>query len=386
MQKSRSGGFIKRLLCIVLPAAVLIAGVTLGVNLLTSCGKSTPVVKKSEGFAEKLSTATPYDGLKLIRDSANTLSPEDKKIADEGTRKYYDAMIASAYAKVRAGDTDAATAEITRLEEFFKDDARVKNLRFSVTELVPYDGVVEHIFFHPLIVYPERAFPKSGRKTGQDLYMVTVYEFKRVIEQLYKNGYMLIDINTMADVTHAADGSVAKLTPRPLKFPKGKKPLILSVDDINYYEYMHKDGENFKMILDEDGNIACYSKDMNGKDVISRDNEIVTIIDSFVEKHPDFSYNNAKGLLGVTGYEGVLGWRVNDRPERVPNYNEEAAGLKRVVARLKETGWTFASHSQGHRNTPGATLDTIREDTDRWDEIVRPFVGDTDVYIYPFGA
>lgn len=335
-----------------------------------------------------LNISNPYEVLKKIKEisTSRKFNASEEKRIQEKTRDAYSKLIYSASSKIRSGDVENATIVVTQLEEFFPNNPRVKNLRFSVTNLIPYIGTVEHIFFHPLIVYPERAFPKSGRYTGQDRYMVTVYEFKKVMEELYKNNYILIDITTMFDITNHQDKSIAKVSPRTLYLPKGKKPLILSVDDINYYEYMIRDGQNFKLILDKDGNLATYSKDMQGKEVISHDNEIMTILDSFVDTHPDFSYNNAKGVLGVTGYQGVLGWRVNDRPSRIANYVEEAAGLKRVIAKLKSNGWTFASHSQGHRNTPEATLDTIREDTDRWDQIVRPFVGSTPIYIYPFGA
>jgi hypothetical protein len=41
--------------------------------------------------------------------------------------------------------------------------------------------------------------------------------------------------------------------------PKGKKPIILSVDDVNYYAYMKRDGQVFKLILDDTGNVATYS-------------------------------------------------------------------------------------------------------------------------------
>lgn len=357
--------------------------------IFCGCQSSSSSAQEMHDLIAMLHAENPADGLLKVNEinkSGEELPLAVSDIARAVQKKYYTSLVSKASEFIRANDFTAAQEPIAELEKLFPDDARVKSLRFSVTDVELYDGVIEHIFFHPLIVYPERAFPANGRQTGQDLYMVTVYEFKRIVEQLHKNNYVLVNIEDLFDVTYDASGAVTDVTRRPLYFPKGKKPMVLSVDDINYYEYMIKDGQNFKLILDENGNLCTYSKDMDGNEVISYDNEIMTIIDSFVEDHPDFSFNFAKGALGVTGYEGVLGWRVNDRPEKVPHYESEAAGLRKVVAKLKENGWTFASHSQGHRNTPNASFETIAEDTDRWDTIVKPFVGATPVYIYPYGA
>ncbi len=343
----------------------------------------------SKELVNLLVSENQYDGLKKVNEliaNGTELPDVVLNLAEQSADAFYDTQTAVVSELIRQGDFTSASDTITKLEEFFPDDPKIKNLRFSVLNTVEYNGVIEHIFFHPLIVYPERAFPASGRETGQDLYMVTVYEFKKIIDELYANNYILVRIEDLFDVSYDETGAVTSVSRRSLFLPAGKKPLVLSVDDINYYEYMIRDGQNFKLILDYDGNLCTYSKDMDGNEIISYDNEIMTIVDSFVDAHPDFSFNYAKGVLGVTGYEGVLGWRVNDRPEKVANYEEEAAGLRKVVAKLKEKGWTFASHSQGHRNTPTASLETIMEDTDRWDEIVKPFVGATPVYIYPYGA
>ena len=38
------------------------------------------------------------------------------------------------------------------------------------------------------------------------------------------------------------------------------------------------------------------------------DYDMVPLIDRFVEKHPDFSYRGAKGIVALTGYNGILGY------------------------------------------------------------------------------
>lgn len=380
---------IFRILPLSITIIAVIAVIFAFLSYLSSIGISPNPGYDERELLNLLIAENQYDGLKKVSELTSEeieLSETILALSEQSAHAFYDTQTAIVSEQIRQGDFASATEAIAKLEEFFPDDPKVKSLRFSVSNIVEYDGVIEHIFFHPLIVYPERAFPASGRETGQDLYMVTVYEFKKIIDELYLNNYILVRIEDLFDVSYDDTGAVTAVSRKPLFLPAGKKPLVFSVDDINYYEYMIRDGQNFKLILDYNGNLCTYSKDMEGNEVISYDNEIMTIIDSFVNAHPDFSFNFAKGVLGVTGYEGVLGWRVNDRPEKVANYEEEAAGLRKVILKLKENGWTFASHSQGHRNTPTASFETIAEDTDRWDEIVKPFVGATPVYIYPYGA
>ncbi len=42
-----------------------------------------------------------------------------------------------------------------------------------------YNGVVEHLFFHPVVAYPELAFDGDNQANGIDDYMVTADEYKK---------------------------------------------------------------------------------------------------------------------------------------------------------------------------------------------------------------
>jgi len=265
----------------------------------------------------------------------------------------------------------------------YPDDKNAKNLVFSTTNLVEYTGNVEHIFFHPLIAYPNRAFQSADAdvRLGQDNHMVTVTEFKNILNQLYENNYVIIDIHALCDITRS--GTNVTVKQRTLMLPEGKKPIIISVDDLNYYSYMQRDGQVAKLILNENGDVVTYSVNDAGEEVISADNEIIPILNAFVEEHPDFVINGARGTIALTGYLGILGYRT-DEPTW-GGYEQELAGATEVVERLKETGWTFASHSQGHRHSNAISYDLFVNDTDRWEREVGSIVGDVDVYVYPFG-
>lgn len=103
-----------------------------------------------------------------------------------------------------------------------------------------------------------------------------------------------------------------------------------------------------------------------------------------MKEHPDFSFNGAKGILALTGYEGILGYRTHELTNK--SYAHEKDEAKRVVDKLKKDGWEFASHGYGHLNTRKVSLSTLRSDTQRWKEEVESLIGKTNIYIYPYGS
>ena len=57
-----------------------------------------------------------------------------------------------------------------------------------------WDGIVEHLFFHPVVAYPELAFDGDAQANGIDDYMVTVGEYNKILQSVYENNYVLVDI------------------------------------------------------------------------------------------------------------------------------------------------------------------------------------------------
>ena len=280
--------------------------------------------------------------------------------------------INSVEAGVNNGEQEESNKPDSRSEE-----ENIVEEETAPVELVPYQGIVEHIFFHPLIAYPELAFDGDYMEQGYNDYFTTIPEFERIIEQLYERNFILVHLS---DVYEEVNGEVVA---RTLYLPEGKKPLVISIDDLNYYEYMIEHGNAYKLILDERGKIATYSKNPTGEDVISYTDEIVTLLDTFVEKNPDFSLNGAKGTIALTGYEGILGYRTQ---EGSPNRESEIEEAKKIVAELKRTGWIFASHSYGHINVTNVSLQHLISDSEAWKREVESIIGPTPLYIYPYGA
>ena len=252
-----------------------------------------------------------------------------------------------------------------------------------------WDGIVEHLFFHPVVAYPELAFDGDSEANGIDDYMVTVDEYDKILQSVYDKGYVLVDINSVWSETTGEDGQ-PRMVRNTLYIPEGKKPLILSYDDTNYYPYMLENGFTYKLILDEDGKIASWGKDPQGNEVVSRDLDAIPILDKFVEEHPDFSPFGAKGCLSLTGYEGILGYRTQTTTtgwtqEQEVQRQKEIEAVKPIVAELKRTGWTFGSHTWGHIRLGSKPLEDVQADTQRWFDQVGSIVGPTQILFYPHG-
>lgn len=260
--------------------------------------------------------------------------------------------------------------------------------------------VVEHLFFHPVIAYPQWAFhdgptPQS-QKDGLDDWMVTVDEFNKILQSVYDNGYILVRMEDVWSEQTNENGE-ARMVRNTLKLPEGKKPLVISFDDVNYYPYMLEEGFTSKLVLGDDGQIWAECTDPYTKETfLTQDLDATTLLDKFVLEHPDFSLNGAKAIYSLTGYEGILGYRTqNDidiaaddpaRPAFDAKRQQEIEAVKPVIQRLKETGWTFGSHTWGHINLSTSSMERIQRDTLRWAEEVGSLVGPTNILFYPHGA
>ena len=247
-----------------------------------------------------------------------------------------------------------------------------------------YDSVTQfnHVFFHSLVADNSLAFDGDYDAAGYNMYMTTIYEFKQMMQEMYEDGYILISIHDIAKEVTLEDGSKV-FKAQEIYLPPGKKPFVLSQDDVNYYDYMEGDGFATRLVIDEDGKVTCEMKLQDGT-ITYGAFDMVPIIDEFVEEHPDFSYRGAKGIIALTGYEGALGYRTNDPTS--PTYEQDKQTAKAVADAMKANGWEFASHSWGHKNMQTRTFAQVETDAKRWRDEVEPITGPTDILIFPYGV
>ncbi len=248
----------------------------------------------------------------------------------------------------------------------------------EATHLEKYEGPVKHVFFHSLIIYPDIA-ARSIDSKGYEMYMINVSEFEHVIDSLYKNGFVLIDPRSMYSV-----GDDGKIKQKDIYVPVGKKPLIISQDDVGYYSKMDNSGFASKLVF-SNGRVLTEVKTPEGTTTLSDKGDVVPILDSFVMEHPDFAPTGFKGVLALTGFEGILGYRTEASAKNSESEREKVAP---VVAALKADGWAFANHSYWHdsRYLSGSiSEESLRSDIKRWKSEVESLVGPTDLYVGPFG-
>ena len=256
---------------------------------------------------------------------------------------------------------------------------------------------VTHVFYHILIKDPSKAFDGDYKEADYNQVMTTIDEFNKITQTMYDKGYVMVSIKDMAKVNE--DGT---MSPGEILLPEGKIPFVLSQDDVCYYHYMDGDGFASKLVVDNDGKIRNEYIEDDGS-VSVGDYDMVPLIDRFVEEHPDFSYRGARGILALTGYNGILGYRTDISYETRPadlddnkvewldahpdfSLDKEREEAKKVADAMKAEGWEFASHTWGHQNIAQISLEQLQADTQRFKDNVDPLIGGTDTIIFAFGT
>ncbi len=306
-------------------------------------------------------------------------------------------LLAQAQALVRGYFYDQAIDLLENAGELTNTDtaALLQDVRQAKDSLVKYEGgQYYHIFFHSLAADTAKTFDGDYDSDGYDMYMTTVSEFKAMLPLLQEAGFILYDIT---DMTERVDG---KAVLKDIYLPAGKKPLVISIDDVNYYTYMLDDGFASRLDVDEAGNIVTI---MGGEMVNhgegvttveggepTYDGDVMPILDAYVKEHPEFSWQGAKGIVALTGYAGAFGYRITD----LHLFDEETQQwmldkTMAVAQALRANGWQIACHSYTHNqywNKKTITMAEEEYDLGRWLGEIAPYVGDTNIFISPFGV
>ncbi len=322
-------------------------------------------------------------------EAENDAAPQDARTA----------LFAKADRLAAMYDYDAAVEALANSD--YREDPealrRIEQYQATAATMVAADNSeITHVFFHILTVDTARAF--TDDKQGKDFnqVMTTIPEFEKILQQMYERGYVLVGLHDIAEMQKQDDGT-EKMVSKKIMLSEGKKPFVMSEDDVCYYEYMEGRGFADKMVLDENGKLKLQYTDAAGNVSIG-DYDIVPILDNFIEEHPDFSYRGAKAIMAFTGYNGVLGYRTDETydasspnydPKNTANPNIEAdrETVKTLMKALVEDGYELASHSWGHINFTNRSLADLTRDTDRWERNVETLMPEPcDIILYPFGA
>ena len=384
LQKERR----KRLIAMGAALVLIIGGISVGIN---SCGgkkssvsrqdKTTSSSKTDTKTADKQDSAASKGTEEGTSSAADTLAQ-----ADILAQQYnYDEAI-----KLLKKDSSYSSSE--------KMQAEVKKYEKTKATCTAWPlEKVTHVFYHILIKDPSKAFDGDYKEADYNQVMTTIDEFNKITQTMYDKGYVMVSIKDMAK----ADDN-GNITAGEILLPPGKIPFVLSQDDVCYYHYMDGDGFATKLVVDDEGKIRNEYVEDDGSTSVG-DYDMVPLIDRFVEKHPDFSYRGAKGIIALTGYNGILGYRTDEsyqtRPDDLdadkvkwldehPDFSleKEREGAKKVADAMKAEGWEFASHTWGHQNVGQISLEKLQADTEKFKKNVDPLIGGTDVIIFAFGT
>ncbi len=375
-----------KVLLLIAAVAVIIA-LLFGIkNLAAGGGKNKP--------AEPETTAEPV---------ASETQEETTPAETEPVRDY----LGEAKLMFAQYDYDGAM-ELLKSMPDYESNTEAKDLVAKCEEIKP--TLVEqdiheitHVFFHILTVDPENSFDENrwGKQAGgYNSLMTTIDEFKKMMQEMYDKGFVLVSLHDLATFTDNADGTVTA-TKGSIMLPPGKKAFVMSEDDVCYYEYMVGAGYADKMIIGEDGRPTLHYTDKDGNEFVG-DYDLLGVLDTFIDEHPDFSYHGHKACLVFTGYNGILGYRTDESydpnseyydPDLEQGHDVEAERREavEVLKAIIADGYDVGSHSWGHRDLGQIEYDRFKRDCDRWERNVAPLIREAlgkqpDIIIYPKGA
>ena len=362
--------------------------------------QQTKITQMAKSAGTKKEAEPVQTSAEVEPEAENTVTPEAESIPDELSREdkilYRNAKHYAAQYDYDKAIEMLQSSDAYQTSERFQHAVKVYQKKKDSCVSWPLDQVT-HVFYHTLIKDTSKAFDGDYKSGDYDQVMTTIDEFNQITQSMYDKGYVMVSIYDMATADENGNMNAGEIL-----LPPGKVPFVLSQDDVCYYHYMDGDGFAAKLVVDDDGKIRNEYIEDDGS-VSVGDYDMVPLIDRFVEEHPDFSYRGAKGIVALTGYNGILGYRTDSSYETRPDdldadkvkwldehpdfdLNTEREGAAKVAQAMKDEGWLFASHTWGHQNVSQISLEKLQADTQKFKENVDPLIGGTDIIIFAFGA
>ncbi len=269
----------------------------------------------------------------------------------------------------------------------------------AFSQLTPFSNImsVPVLTFRHLIEDLNRALPDETYGDRYNQNYVTTSEFRKVLQQLYDQDYMLVSPYDVASVSTNQDG-VTTMAQGTLYLPSGKKPMILVQTGVNYFTYIvdgdgdgladaNSDGFACKLVI-ENGELVNEMYDTQGN-LTTGAYDLIPILNAFIDEHPDFSYRGAKATIALTGYDGLLGYRTD--PETATKisqefYQQQLEDVKPVIQKLRDDGFDIACYSYNFESYSSLSVSDIRADLQKWSDEVTPLLGDVDILVYAGGS
>ncbi len=378
-----------------------------GITLLDAIGNQLNKENQTQSTAAVPETQVP----ETQAPQPQTQAPQPQTetvIVDPAQSEEGQALIAEAKTLAMGYDYDSAISTLMTISGYDRDQTiqqMIADYTAQRDACVAVDPLtVPHIFYHSLLNSTAKAFDVEqlgqGAVDGYNAWMVTTDEFDAITQRLYDAGYVYVRLRDLVTQTVDENGKVHFAPNTELKLPPGKKAIVLSVDDCSYYHSYEDASFPEKLVLDEEGNVKCLYTDAAGNTNIG-DYDVVPRLNTFLEEHPDGAYHGARGIMAMTGYDGVFGYRtdsdyllqqnlmedqrawLDSHPDF--NYDQDVADATKIADALKEEGWEFASHTWGHLSVTDKSVEALKTDNEKWVATVEPIVGPVDTIIFAHG-
>lgn len=282
---------------------------------------------------------------------------------------------------------DSFSGDMNKFTQILSDRGKYSQLLSTVVEITNY-GQLPNLSFNVLIADPARAFKDEKYASAYNQNFVTVDEFSKILDQLYANGYVLVNFDSFVEKTTDAAGNVSYTT-KPIYLPSDKKPFMLTETLVNYFGYMidsdddgkadAKGGGFASKLIVKDGEITCEMVDAEGNTVYGA-YDLVPILNEFIEEHPDFAYRGARATLAVTGKEGIFGHRINKGDTAA------VAAATELVQELRAQGYLIACNTYENLNYDKNKATDIQADLKSWTDEIAPVLGDVDILVFARGS
>ena len=281
--------------------------------------------------------------------------------------------------------------DLTQYQELQAKRAEYINTMSSMIEYKD-PTMIPNLSFHVLIHDMAKALKSEQYGGSYNKNFVTTGEFTKILENLYRNGYVLVDFESFVGAKTDINGN-AQFEAVPIYLPADKKPVMITETMVNYFAYMidpNNDGTidhtgfASKLVLDGSGNIKAEYVDANGQTNVGN-YDLVPILEDFIQSHPDFSYRGARAILAVTGHEGVFGYRINSAvvASKGNDYWEnEVAGAKAITNALREKGYTIACYTYKNDAYAGWSVAQISADLQSWTTQITSVIGNVDTFVF----
>ncbi len=313
-------------------------------------------------------------------------------------QSYLDEQLPKIKSDVEHHKTYDASLMIKKIIVWFPDHADLLKYQAICDEKNPktianWVYPVEHIAIKPLIADDKRAFDGDRFAASADRELLLMSEFSSILEKLYERGYVLVDGRSFVTL----DGKA-----RAVPYPEGKKPICLVLDDFYLSEARVESGVAARLDLDTEGRLVGVVRDKDGTERVDRKFTAIGILEDFIEKHPDFSFNGATGTISIVGMNGLFGypltseqdthWRDEAKSYGIDNLDTIETDLERnetkvkaILSTLAARNWVIASGSYSRLSMDHASLQAIKSDMDKMEQIIEPITGKLSVLHYPYG-